>query len=211
MKKYIQLAILACASASLMLTVGCATGARCTAGAPKTLINSEPSGAAVFVNESFVGKAPQTMEFSPRKEYKIRMELPGYLPYSTISAPSVDFLGGASMYAGDTAMVAICPPAGVVAYGVDFFTKDSKRHPDSIIGKLTPLPYQAPAPATAFQPPPQAPLVAAQTYQPPQTPPPAPVVAQAPPAPAPVMYHAPPVYVAPDPSHNLPAARNDTQ
>ena len=138
----------------------------------------------------------------------------GYKPYDTISTPGVGLLGGFSMWGGDSALTAICPPVGVGAFCVDFLTKDSKRHPESVTVKLEPF-AQAPPPPYAppyvppVAPPQQPPPVA---YTPPAyTPPPAPA-AQLPPPP--VVYHAPPRAAAPapsapDPTHTLPVARNN--
>jgi hypothetical protein len=202
MKRIFQTILLLCMGFALMTTVGCATSSRMVTGGQKTLINSEPSGAELFLNGEHAGRTPQIVALSPRKEYRVRIELSGYQSYSTISSPSVDFLGGASMYAGDTALVAISPIAGAAAYGVDFLTKQSKAHPKEITAKLLPIQFGM---SGGLQSPPQNGLAQGNQNYPPQTAPPA----QTPP---PAVYRAPPpAYVPPpqDPSHNLPAARND--
>jgi hypothetical protein len=199
MKRIFQTILLLCMGFALMTTVGCATSSRMVTGGQKTLINSEPSGAELFLNGEHAGRTPQIVALSPRKEYRVRIELSGYQSYSTISSPSVDFLGGASMYAGDTALVAISPIAGAAAYGVDFLTKQSKAHPKEITAKLLPMQFGTFVGNPLAQRPPPPP--SANTAQPPP-----------PPVPDRAVYRAPPpAYVPPpqDPSHNLPAARND--
>jgi hypothetical protein len=215
MKKMFSLnmVVLACASLSLLaFGSGCATATRGASGAPRSSFVSRPDGAAIYDQSGqFMGKTPFSEALSPRKELTFVAKMQGFADKTVISTPHVDLLGGTSMFAGDTFMLAACPPVGAVAYGVDWATKKSKAHPKQLMFEMTPIapdPYSPPVQQQVYYPPQPAPIVmqpAPQQLQPVQT-----VVVREPEV---VVYHAPAETVTTIPckdcpEHNLPVASN---
>ena len=54
--------------------------------------STTPSGGIVYVDDVDQGRAPFMMHLARNKEYNVRIELPGYLPYETKIIRKVDAL-----------------------------------------------------------------------------------------------------------------------
>ena len=55
------------------------------------VINSEPQGATVYVNEAAVGKTPLQMPFKHYGTFRVRLEKPGYYPLDVNEPVAVSY------------------------------------------------------------------------------------------------------------------------
>lgn len=73
----VALGVVAC-----LLGMGCATAGR-TGSDDQLLVESEPSGASIFVNETFAGVSPRLVPMPRDHTIKIRCSLAGYRESTT--------------------------------------------------------------------------------------------------------------------------------
>lgn len=93
----------------VMLITGCAT---IMTGTSNTIqFNSNVPGAKVFIDNEYVGTTPLTLEVSTKETPNVRIEAPGYLPYTTTLKKDVSGWIWGNIIAG-----------GIFGLGIDFIT-----------------------------------------------------------------------------------------